>query len=177
MTTLIVYLLYVILFALMLLGTLICVVLFIVVPFYMLKHFLFNLSVWRKWCRQGKYVLFVYSNSPNWHDYIEERILPHIKDCSIILNWSERKKWSPGLATKVFKYYGGYSDFNPMAVVFQPFKKTRVFPFYQPFREHKHGNPEALEKMEREFFESIQKISGCRLSDQMTTSIQRGPAP
>ena len=159
MTTIVVYLLYVIAFALLLLGILICVILFIVVPFYMLKHFLFNLSVWSKWCRQGKYVLFVYSNSPNWQNYVEERILPKIRDHSIILNWSERKSWPQNLATKVFKYYGGYREFNPMAVVFQPFKRTKVFRFFTPFHKHKKEQSEDLERMEKELMETIQRIT------------------
>lgn len=158
MTTFIVYLLYVIASALLLLVILIGVILFIVVPFYILKHFLFDLSVWWKWCRQGKYVLFVYSNSPNWQDYIEEKILPQIKDHSIVLNWSERRSWPQDLATKVFKYYGGYREYNPMAVVFQPFKRTRVFRFFKPFHNHKKGYSEDLEKIENALMQTIQLI-------------------
>lgn len=171
-TTIIVYLLLAIEFPLLLLVFIICLFLIvrlfiiclflIVVLFYtlqdMFKRHLLNLSVWRKWCRQGKYVLFVYSNSPNWQNYIEERILPQIRDHSIILNWSERKTWPPGLAVDVFNYYGGGLEFNPMAVVFQPHNKTKVFRFFKPFHKRKKGHPEDLEKMEKEMMETIEGI-------------------
>jgi len=42
--------------------------------------------------RKGRFILFVYSNSPNWKDYIESNVLPRVENYSIALNWSERKK-------------------------------------------------------------------------------------
>jgi len=39
-----------------------------------------------------------------------------------------------------------------MAVVFRPFRRTRTFRFLEPFRNFKHGHPEALHRMESEFF-------------------------
>jgi hypothetical protein len=51
-------------------------------------------------------VLFVYSNSPNWQEYIEQQILPRLPANTAIMNWSERKKWSrlslPVLAVHYF---------------------------------------------------------------------------
>ncbi len=132
---------------------------FVVEPIHMLRGFFINLSVWMKWCRQGKYVLFVYSNSPNWQNYIEEKFLPQIKDHSIILNWSERRTWPRDFALEVYKYYHGRYQYNPMAVVFQPFIKTKVFRFFKPFHKHKKGHPEDLEKMEKDFIETVQKIT------------------
>ena len=48
--------------------------------------------------------------------------------------------------------FGGWREFNPLAVVFRPFRRTRTFRFWQPFRDFKHGHPEALHRMESEFF-------------------------
>jgi hypothetical protein len=42
---------------------------------------------------QNKKMLFAYSNSPVYKDYVESTILPMIKSKAIIFNWSERKKW------------------------------------------------------------------------------------
>jgi len=37
----------------------------------------------------GRDILLVYSDSPIWHDYIEERILPHLGERAVVLNWSQ----------------------------------------------------------------------------------------
>ena len=42
---------------------------------------------------RGKCILFVYSDSPHWKQYIEANILPRIEHCSVILNWSQRETW------------------------------------------------------------------------------------
>ncbi len=39
---------------------------------------------------QGKFIIFVYSDSPNWKSYIEENIFSQIQDHAIKLNWSNR---------------------------------------------------------------------------------------
>jgi hypothetical protein len=38
-----------------------------------------HLLVWVFWLPRGQDVLFVYSDSPVWHDYIEAEILPNIR--------------------------------------------------------------------------------------------------
>ena len=38
-----------------------------------------------------------------------------------------------------------------MALVFRPFRFARSFRFYEPFKDYKHGNSEALTKMEAAF--------------------------
>lgn len=113
------------------------------------------LSVWSLWSTRGVRLLFVHSNSPVWQDHIQKEILPHLPERSIILNWSERKKWRPSLAAMVFHHFGGYRDFNPLAVVIRPFRRAKVFRFHEAFAEWKHGKPEALTKMESEFFATL----------------------
>jgi hypothetical protein len=69
---------------------------------------------------QGKRALLVYSNSPNWQSYIEERWLPKLADHVVILNWSERATWSSSaLDTQVFRRFSGGREFNPLAVIFR----------------------------------------------------------
>ena len=53
------------------------------------------LAIWLT--RKDPFVIFVYSNSRIWKDYIENEILPAIKDHAMILNWSERRNWKSSL--------------------------------------------------------------------------------
>jgi hypothetical protein len=114
-----------------------------------------RIVIWFWWCLRGRDILFVYSDSPIWHDYIEQKILPHLGDRAVVLNWSERKRWRFSLARLVFHHFGGRRQFNPLGVVFRPFGRTYKFRFWKPFQDFKHGKPEALHKMEAEFFNLI----------------------
>src|SRR6266545_1105648 len=107
-----------------------------------------HITIWTWWCLRGRDILFVYSDSPIWHDYIEESILSHLGERAVILNWSRRKRWRVSVARLAFHHFGGYRQFNPLAVVFRPFRRSRTFRFWQPFRDFKHGHPEALHQME-----------------------------
>ncbi len=109
-------------------------------------------AVWLCWCVRGRDVLFVYSESPLWHDYIEQRVLPRLGNRAVVLNWSQRRRWRCSLARAAFYHFGGYRQYNPLAVVFRPLRRTRVFRFWQPLRDFKHGQPEALHKMESDLF-------------------------
>ena len=123
--------------------------------FYLLATVCIYLAVWLLWLPRDKHILFVYSDSPIWHDYIEQHILPVIRERAVVLNWSQRssRSWRRSLAVAAFKHFGGRSDFNPMGVVFRPFHRARVFRFHPPFRDYKHGKPETLLAMQQEFFE------------------------
>jgi hypothetical protein len=59
------------------------------------------------------------------------------------------------LARVAFHHFGGWREFNPLAVVFRPLRRTRTFRFWQPFRDFTHGYPEALHRIESEFFALI----------------------
>ena len=78
--------------------------------------------------------LFVYSDSPIWHEYIVQHFLPYLGERAVILNWSDRKLWRFSLARIAFRHFGGNREFNPLAVVFRPFGRTQAFRFWQPFR-------------------------------------------
>ena len=45
------------------------------------------------WQSQGRDLLLVYSNSPNWKRYVEETWLPRWGNRAVVLNWSERQTW------------------------------------------------------------------------------------
>jgi len=123
--------------------------------FYVLASACIHLAVLLLWLPRDKHILFVYSDSPIWHDYIEEHILPVIREQAVVLNWSQRnsRSWRPWLAVVAFIHFGGWRDFNPMAVVFRPFRRGKAFRFLPAFRDYKHGKPEKLLAMQREFFE------------------------
>jgi len=102
-------------------------------------------------------VLFVYSNSPSWQDYCEREILPALPENAVVLNWSERATWGRSFPTRLFKAYAGNRQFNPIGLVFRPFKRPVIFRFWQPFREAKHGKPHALERLKVEFLTAARR--------------------
>ena len=116
---------------------------------YLICGLALQLAVWLLWCPRGKNILFVYSHSPLWHEYLESVVLPRLAAQAVILNWSERKKWERRFSLPVlaFYYFGGRREFNPLAVVFRPLRWAKTFRFWQPFQDFKQGKVETLEKM------------------------------
>ncbi len=120
---------------------------------YGLYALLLHVLLWLLWSPAGKRVLFVYSNSPVWQSYIEDNILPRLPQGSVVLNWSERRRWRWwSLSAAVFHFFGGSREFNPLAVVVRPLRWGRAFRFWQAFRDAKHGNRDALRLVETQFF-------------------------
>lgn len=116
-----------------------------------------HVAIWLAWYTRGRSVLFVYSNSPNWQEYIEQRILPRFPVNAIIMNWSDRKKWNKlSLPVQAFYYFCGDVNCNPAAVVFRPFRVAKTFRFWQPLRDYKHGKTEPLAKVEQKMFDYIE---------------------
>lgn len=127
---------------------------------------------------QGKRALLVYSNSPNWKSYIEERWLPRLEDHVVLLNWSERGTWSrSALETRVFRTFSGDREFNPIVIIFLDSPPsdldtwlaairrgdllrifvphaagTEVVRFWKAFRDFKHGRDGRLRDAERRMF-------------------------
>jgi len=114
-----------------------------------------HLALWCCWSLRGRDILLVYSDSPNWHDYFEQNILPLLGERAVVLNWSRRREWRLSLATIAARHFGGRREFNPLAVVIRPFRLTRTFRFWQPFQDYKHGRPEPLQRMEGEFLDLL----------------------
>jgi hypothetical protein len=114
---------------------------------YLVAGILLHIAAWCFWCARGHDVLLVYSNSPVWQAYFEDELIPRLGRRAIVLNWSQRSSWGRSLAVAAFRFFGGNRDFNPMAVVFRPFRIARSFRYYKPFREFKHGKPEAVNQL------------------------------
>jgi hypothetical protein len=133
------------------LGPVLIVVFLPLVLLYLLGYFVYglflHLTVWLLWLPRGKSVLIVTSDSPLWSSYMDERVVSLLQQEAVVLNWSERSRWSgtPNLAVMLFKYFGGRRDFNPLVVVFRPLRRARVFRYWQAFQDYKHGQGDALE--------------------------------
>ena len=121
---------------------------------YFLWGMLLYTSIWLTW--QRRLVIFVYSDSPTWKEYIEREILPPVKNRVVILNWSERRKWKNSLAVLAFRYFGGHRDFNPIAMVFRPFRFVKTYRFFKAFQELKQGDSRAVEELRQELFRDLE---------------------
>jgi len=120
---------------------------------YVLHGLFLNAAVWMSWCPRGRYVLLVYSDSPIWQEYIQSRLIPRLPANTVLLNWSERRMWRwHSLAVRLAHFFGGTREFNPMVVVFRPFRWGRVFRFWQAFKDRKRGDGRTLAKVERDLF-------------------------
>jgi hypothetical protein len=115
--------------------------------------------VWLTWCTRGRYALVVYSNSPIWQEYFERRVLPDLSGRVTVLNWSERRGWRVSLPVLLFRVFGGTREFNPIALVFQPFRWPRRFRFYRAFLSFKHGRRDEVETVRAEFLTALNRVA------------------
>ncbi|QDT04729.1 hypothetical protein K227x_31240 [Rubripirellula lacrimiformis] len=105
--------------------------------------------VWLLWGARGIDTLVVYSDSPHWRDYMTDSVIPRLQGRAIILNWSERRHWRTlSLPVAVFRFFAGDREYNPIVIVLRPFRYPQAFRYWQPFRDRKHGNLAALQKVE-----------------------------
>ncbi len=117
-----------------------------------------RLWFWRAHATQGRHILFVYSESPNWKSHIEENILPRIRDCAVVLNWSERRLWSSTSPweARFFRRFAGDREFNPLALVFGSGGRIRPIRFHRALLDFKHGKESALQQAETELFALVE---------------------
>lgn len=117
----------------------------------LLHRVVLYLLIWLLWLPKGKDVLLVYSDSTVWRDYMTREIIPLVGERAILLNWSERRKWSPWmLSAHVFRTFGGRREFNPLVVLFRPLHRARVFRFWPAFKDWKNGYSRPLETLRDE---------------------------
>lgn len=122
----------------------------------------------RVWTRPGgRYVVFVYSESPNWQQHVETDILPRLPEHAAILDWSDRARWPFwSLSVWLFTLRGGYGEFNPLGIVWRRWRFPRVFRFWRAFRDAKHGNPTSLIDVQRRFFAAAGPGPSVRVHDE-----------
>lgn len=139
------------------LGLLAAILLFL--PSYLLYGLILQLVIWVGWCTRGINVLLVYSESPNWQAYIDTNLIPKLPPSTVVMNWSNRRQWSFfSIWVRAFRYFGGAREFNPLVVVFKPFRWARTYRFFKPLRQYKHGKTTDLEELERELFRQLPGI-------------------
>jgi hypothetical protein len=142
-------------------GPLLLVLLFPLLMLALIPYLLYTMAlycaVWLLWCRRGKDVLFVWSESPIWRYRIRTRLLPKLGRRAVVLNWSLRAQWTGrfSLARIAFRHFGGDREFNPLAVVFRPLRRAKTFRFWRPYKQLKQGHPEVLERMETAFLDLL----------------------
>ncbi|MCA9215078.1 MAG: hypothetical protein KDB27_18545 [Planctomycetales bacterium] len=130
----------------------------LLVTTYFACGFVLQLVVWICWCTRGVNVLLVYSDSPNWHEYIERNIIPRLPASSVTINWSNRRNWKWfSLPVLVLRFFGGSREFNPLIVVFRPFRWAKTYRFWKPFKDYKHGKAERLHALETELFRELSR--------------------
>jgi hypothetical protein len=108
------------------------------------------------WLPKGKDILFVYSDSPIWYEYMTTEILPLVERRAVVLNWSERRKWPRwSLGVELFRRFGGTRDFNPLVVLFRPLQRARIFRFWPAFKDWKRGYREPVERLRQELLSAL----------------------
>ena len=124
------------------------------------QRFGLNVRFWLRHGRKGKMILFVYSDSSNWKDYIEANILPRIEAHSIILNWSKRREWGARmqLEMKLFNQWAGPGEFIPVAILFSFTGKARTFRLWQLSQNPKHGKGSLSKEAEQALFETVKQL-------------------
>jgi len=134
-----------------------------ILPFiflYMILKFLYSLwlrlSFYCKWIKKGKNIIFVYSDSPHWKTYVEDNILPKLESQYITLKWSKRSHYrNNSLESRIFYHWGGYNDYNPMAIIFISFFNIKTVRFYKAFKDYKHGKDKLLNEKIQELFDIV----------------------
>jgi hypothetical protein len=113
-----------------------------------LHRILLYMLVWLLWLPRGKDVLFVFSDSPVWRDYMAQQVFPLVQGRAVVVNWSERSKWPKfWFPAHVLRTFGGGREFNPLVIVFSPLKRAQLFRFWQPFKDWKRGYTEPVERL------------------------------
>jgi len=112
--------------------------------------------VWVWWLPKGKDVLYVSSDSPVWKEYMETEVFPLVAERAMVLSWSARSKWPKwSFGVRVFHTFGRGRDFNPMVVLFRPFRRAKIFRFLPAFEERKHGNSASVEQLRRDLTQAL----------------------
>jgi hypothetical protein len=115
---------------------------------------------WLRHGRKGKMILFVYSDSSNWKDYIETNVLPRIEAHATILNWSKRREWGSQmrLETRLFNQWAGPGEFVPVAILFSLIGNVKTFRLWQLPENTKHGKGRMSKEAEQALFETVKQF-------------------
>ncbi len=119
--------------------------------YYLINEIIFRIKFHHISKRTNKRIILVYSNSPNWFNYIENNLIPLLIDKCYILNWSKRSEWNESnWEIKAFRHWGGNREFNPLIIISINFIKVKVIRLYKAFIDYKHGKDNLLKIYEKE---------------------------
>jgi hypothetical protein len=94
----------------------------------------------------GKVALIAFTRNRKWSPYIDERILPAIERCSVVIDRSDAQwKEKHPLEERAIRHWAGRREYNPVVITFLPKQKPRVFRFYEAFQETRRGRNKDLE--------------------------------
>jgi hypothetical protein len=127
----------------------------------MALRFILKVRFWFRHGRKGRVVLFVYSDSSNWKNAVETKILPRIQACSVILNWSKRREWESSMQfeTNLFNQWAGPGEFTPMAILFPLWGKVKVFRLWQLAQDPKLQTSKISKEAEQSLFAAVKQFS------------------
>lgn len=137
---------------------------------YLLQGLLLLVAAWWRWHGTSVRGVLVLSDSPNWKPYIEEHWLPRLEATIVVLNWSERSEWRSSLPVWIVRRFGAAEDtfsfnpddrlnFNPMLILFRGLRCPFVYRYFYAFRDAKHGNMDALHRLEEHMFRQLEASS------------------
>jgi hypothetical protein len=123
-------------------------------------RFWLKVRFWVRHGRKGKVILFVYSDSSNWKDHIEEKILPRLEACSVILNWSKRREWESSMQfeARLFNQWAGSGEFAPTAILLPLLGRVKVFRLWQLSQNPKHGKNKVSKEAEQSLFAAVKQF-------------------
>jgi hypothetical protein len=123
-------------------------------------RFALKVRFWVRHGRKGKVILFVYSDSSNWKDHIEEKILPRLDACSVILNWSKRREWESSMQfeARLFNQWAGSGEFTPTAILLPLLGRVKVFRLWQLSQNPKHGKNKVSKEAEQSLFAAVKQF-------------------
>ena len=128
----------------------------VAVVLHFLNKAVVYLLVWVWWLPRGKDVLYVSSDSPIWKEYMETEVFPLVAERAMVLSWSARSTWPKwSFAVRFCRTFGRGHNFNPMVVLFRPFRRARIFRFLPAFQERKHDKTASVEKLRRELMQAL----------------------
>ena len=112
---------------------------------FLLHRVVLYLLVWIVWLPKGKDTLLVYSDSPIWRDYMIQEVLPLVQERAVVLNWSERSNWRRwGFSVYIFRSFAGGQKYNPVVMLFRPFRRVQIFRFWSAFKDWKYGQTDSV---------------------------------
>lgn len=136
----------------------ICIVVFLIpiIPYLLIVEIIFRIEFQIFSMRTKKKVILINSDSPIWHDYIFDNIVPLFGDKVLTLNWSQRNVWDKSKwEVKAFNHWGGNYEYNPLIIINNGFFQIKVIRLYEAFAQYKHGKESELQKKELEIHKAI----------------------